>query len=122
MVICLIETPGQSTSGTPLTKNSKERWSLVYNPDNQKTIGVYANTTETENSFSLKQVNIYDGNGARVGGEFNGGYSIIGRNYDLVGFGESFNRSEFSKTISSYLIVTPNPNTFIDTVYQISNH
>jgi hypothetical protein len=116
------ETPGQSTSGTPLTKNSKERWSLVYNPDNNKTIGVYANTTETENSFSLKQVNIFDGNGARVGGEFDGGYSIIGRNYDLVPFLSTFDRSNFSKTISSYLIVTPNPNTFIDTVYQISGH
>lgn len=116
------ESPGQSTSGTPLTKYSKEKWSLVYNPDNSKTIGVYANTTETENSFSLKQKEINDGNGTRVGGEFSGGYTILGRNYDLVPLLSTFDRSNFTKTISSYLIITPSPSTFIDTVYQIAGH
>lgn len=112
--------PNESSGQTPLTKNSKERWSLVYNPANNVTIGVYANTSDTENSFGLKQKEV---NGSdRQGGEFTGGYTILGRNFDLVPLFTNFDRSNFSKTISSYLIVTPDPNTFINTVYQVSGH
>lgn len=115
------QTAGQSNTGTPLTKNSKERWALVYNPNNNNTIGVYANTTDNENSFVLKQFEVYDANG-RNGGEFNGGFTILGRNYDLVPFLSTFDRTNFSKTISSELIVTPNQETFINEVYRKSGH
>jgi hypothetical protein len=112
--------PNESSGQTPLTKNSKERWSLVYNPATNATIGVYANTTETENSFALKQKEVY--NNDRQGGEFGGGYTILGRNYDLVPFLSTFDRTNFSKNISSYLIVAPDPATFIDVVYDKSGH
>lgn len=112
------EEKNQATSGVPLTKTSKERWSLVYNPDNNKTIGVYANTFDAENSFSLKQKEVYQQNGANQGNEFTGGYTILGRNYDLVPLLSTFNRSDFSKTVSSYLIVTPDTKTFIEEVYK----
>jgi hypothetical protein len=113
------ELPNESSGQTPLTKNSKERWSLVYNPDNegQGCIGVYANTNETENSFGLKQKEVY--NNDRQGGEFGGGYTILGRNYDLVPFLSTFDRTNFVKTISSVLIVERTPADFINRVYEI---
>jgi hypothetical protein len=114
--------PNESSGQIPLTKNSKERWSYVYNPNNanQGVIGVYANTTETENSFSLKQKEVY--NNDRQGGEFGGGYTVLGRNFDLVPFLSSFDRTNFSKNISSYLIVAPNQTDFVNTVYAKSGH
>jgi hypothetical protein len=116
--------PNEMSGETPLTKTSKERWSLVYNRDNNKTIGVYANTTDNDNSYGLKQTNVYPQNGnARDGNEFTGGYTILGRIFDIGTIASPIqNRDNYQQNISSYLIITPDVDTFINKVYQLSGH
>jgi hypothetical protein len=116
------ETAGQSDTGIPLTKQGTERWALVYRPADSKTVAIYANSTASNETLQIKRKEVYDANGSS-GDEFGGGYAVLARSFDLgSSFGAYFDRSNYSKSLSSYIIVEDSPLKARQEIYRISGH
>jgi hypothetical protein len=104
--------------GAIVGRHTKERWSCVYKANSNQAIGIYMPTANASEYSNMKQLEVYAEN--EPGTEFTGGFTY----FDMFTTFDNIdgNRSNYSKTIVTNVVIAENPQKVRAEVYRLAGY